>query len=188
MQGREDRFRVVAAKVETSFLGDLEVLLDQISGARRADTKDHFRLDETDLAEQPMTASVSFVFGGRAIHGSSGGPIRGAALDGIGDINAISPDSGVDQSFVQELTGPADEGASRLVFGVAGSLTDQHEGRGRIAFAKDDGGSPLRECAFAAIQADEAQFVKRHGPLPPSAYRNCRPGSVGAPARLRSRS
>ena len=120
---------------------------------------DELRLDGVDLAYEELGAGIGFYGLWRAVGGW-------AALDDVSDVDLLAREAHGEDHVGEELAGFADEGQALRVFIGSGAFADEHEARGGVAGAEDDGVTAgIGERAAGAVADVGANGFKRGGAL-----------------------
>ena len=133
-------------------LRDAEIRLDKLHGADAPQTHQDFRLHQLHLP--PQIAAARLLLGVQRIP-----VLRRAALDTVGDIDALTGQADHLQHIVQQLPGPAHKRLPLLVLVGAGGLPHQQHLRRRIAYAEHHLGPLLRQTARPAGQTPLPQLL-----------------------------
>lgn len=172
MQGRKGDSGVPAREVLSALLRDLEVRADEVFGTRGSHAEDHIRLESGQLRDEPFTTGGDFGGQRSAVARLAGGPVRGSAFDGIGDVDTVAAHFGFGQGLVEELARAPDERSPCPVFLFARAFSHQDQWAQRIAFAEDDVGAAGMERALDArmgIGSEQCERVEAvligHGAL-----------------------
>ena len=126
-------------------LRDLEVGFDHLHGADAAEAHDDLGIHQLQLLLQIRGA-------GFLLRVQRVTVLRRAALDGVGDVDAVAAETDHGQHVVQQLTCLAHKGFAQRILPLAGSFAhEQNLGVG-IAHAEHHVGAALAQAAAAAVQ------------------------------------
>src|SRR4028119_449520 len=132
------RLRAVVQVVPlAAVFGDLEVLVYDGLGGGTAEAEDYLRLHRLHLALEVGVAGPYLGGLGLAVLHPSALRHGGPALDGVREVDLVAGEVDRGEDVVEELAGPAHEGQPRGVLVLAGSLSDEHERRVRVAAGED---------------------------------------------------
>ena len=106
-------------------------VLEEVLGGGGAEGDDDGGADDVDLAEEEGHEELGFLGCGDAV---AGGP----DLADVADVDLLAGEAHGGDLLVEQLAGPADEGAGLEVLVGAGRLADEHEGGVGVALAEDD--------------------------------------------------
>src|SRR6266511_1883384 len=131
---------------------------EQALRRRPAHRQNDCRLDQLDLAVEVRQARRDFVvlrqavLGRPAFHDVADEHLLARQLDGLEDLR-------------EQLPGPADERAPRLVFGASGTFPDDDEAGGGGSFARHGVGAALAHLALATGRDERRDVLEACRPL-----------------------
>src|SRR6266540_1635469 len=131
---------------------------EQALRRRPAHRQNDCRLDQLDLAVEVRQARRDFVvlrqavLGRPAFHDVADEHLLARQLDGLEDLR-------------EQLPGPADERAPRLVFGASGTFPDDDEAGGGGSFARHGVGAALAQLALATGRDERRDVLEACRPL-----------------------
>src|SRR5580698_6369432 len=139
---------------------DAEVSRNQGLRGGRAKTNNHLRPDAFDLSLKPWAAGGDF-FRVRLLVNSEFAARGGLeVLDDIRDVDALALNSGLGQSFVQQLSSRAHERPPFEVFAIAGLLTYEHNFGSWCAFTQHRLRGALPQIAAATLLYEVRQIFE----------------------------